>query len=192
MPTTIADVTAAAPAGPRVVQMHLAAFMGLERADGTARLADITDLDLTDPIAKGIVSLRAGRFPSRAGEALLSPKLARAFGVTVGDTLSLSTPRWSEKIVGLGVRATNWSDGLLAVRGHELTSGQAVTFPNLTSIELVDLPGHPSDSELNAYPSAFLSRASVTTRTPERAVNWVPLGGIVALAILAIVLSCAF
>jgi len=33
----------------------------------------VTDIDLNDPIADGIVLVRSGRVPSRAGEMLLSP-----------------------------------------------------------------------------------------------------------------------
>ena len=94
--------------------------IGLVATNGVARLANVTDLDLNNPVTKGAVLLRAGRFPATAGEALVSPKIARAFGVGVGDELRLAEPAWSERIVGIGVLATNWNDGLIAVRGNEL------------------------------------------------------------------------
>ena len=36
-------------------------------------------MPLDNAIAKGSVLLRSGRFPTQAGEALISPSLARAF-----------------------------------------------------------------------------------------------------------------
>ncbi len=180
------------PAGTQVLRARvLVSPIGLASATGTARRADqVTDLDFTDPMTRGIVSLRSGRFPRVAGEALLSPKLATAFHVKIGDTLRLSAPEWTERIVGIGVRATNWNDAVVAVRGSELTAPamQAVT----TSLTLVKLPGHPSDTELLRYAPPYLSRAAVPTRTPDRAVNWILVAGMVALAIAGIVISGAF
>ncbi len=178
------------PVGTRILTGRVSAFdIGLQAADGTTRLGLVSDLDLNDPIAHGIVSLRSGRFPSRAGEALLSPKLAQAFHVKVGDTLRLSAPNWTEKIVGIGVRATDWNDGLLAVRGSELSSGLQ---GSANSITLVDLPGHPSDAALLAYPPSYTSRAQFARDQPQTTVNWILVAGIVALAIVGIVISGAF
>lgn len=183
--------TATFPAGTRVVKTHdyLSGFTGLIAPTGVARLAHVTDLDLNDPIARGIVLLRSGRYPTQAGEALLSPSLARAFNVHIGDTLRLSNPAWSEKVVGIGVLGTNWTDGLLAVRGNELsnTGGQGVGM-----LELVDLPGRPTDAQLAAYSSQFHSRIDGSSQTANTKVNWVLVGGIIALAIVGIVISGAF
>jgi putative ABC transport system permease protein len=189
-PTTPPPVTF--PAGTRVVQAHTTmSFMGLSLPDGTARLANVTDLDLNDPIARGTVLLRSGRFPTRAGEALLSPGLARAFHVGVGDTLRLSSPQWSEKVVGIGVRATNWTNGFVALRGSELTASAGSDGGAIAPITLVDLPGHPTHAELLSYPS-YLSVASIDYQPTQRAVNWVLVGGIIALAIVGLVISGAF
>src|SRR5207244_3291553 len=85
------------PAGTRVVHSHISQGpIGLA-AGGVARLADqITDQDLSDPVVRGAVLLRSGRFPRAPGEALLSPKLARAFHVSVRDTIHLAPPKWTE------------------------------------------------------------------------------------------------
>ena len=180
------------PAGSRTVTAHRSEFpVGLESTNGVARLADVSDLDLNDPIANGVVLLRSGRYPARAGEALLSPTLARAFGVGVGDTLRLGDPAWTEKVVGLGQLATNWNDRFLAVRGNELTT-RGQLGDTIASLALIDLPGHPTAAELLTYPGTYTSRASIAAQTPERVVNWVLVGGIVALAIIGIVISGAF
>ena len=192
-----ASTQAAFPAGTRTVSFYESDVQGLVGVDGTARLSQVVDLDLSDPIAHGTVLLRSGRFPSRAGEALLSPKLARAFGVNVGDTLRLAQPKWTETIVGIGVRSSNWSDGFLDVRGNELTAVAAAVGSPITGslpvgrLTLVDLPGHPSDAELLSYPG-YISPASFSLGTADRAVNWVLVGGIVGLAIIGIVISGAF
>jgi putative ABC transport system permease protein len=179
------------PPGTEVVRTHdfVSGFTGLISNTGVARLAHATDLDLNDPIAHGIVLLRSGRYPTHAGEALLSPSLARAFNVHVGDTLRLRDPSWTEKVVGTGVLATNWTDGLIAVRDNELsrTGGQQIGM-----LELVDLPGHPTDAQLAQYSSAFQSRIDGRSQTATTKVNWVLVGGIVALAIVGIVISGAF
>src|SRR5262245_11820131 len=179
------------PPGTRVVKTHdfLAEFTGLISSSGVARLAHATDLDLNDPIARGIVLLRSGRYPTHAGEALLSPSVARAFNVHIGDTLRLQNPNWTEKVVGIGVLATNWNDGLIAVRGNELSNagGQAAGM-----LELVDLPGHPTDAQLLGYSNNFHSRLDGSSQTANTKVNWVLVGGIIALAIVGIVISGAF
>jgi putative ABC transport system permease protein len=186
----------ALPPGTRVVHAHASeSDLGLALPDGTARLAMVADLDLNDPIAHGIVLLRSGRFPSRAGEALLSPGLARDFHVGVGDTLHLSSPNWTEKVVGIGVRAVNWNDGLVAVRGNELSAldaNDATGLGLVGTLTLVDLPGHPTSDQLLSYAPTYISSARASDQTSERAVNWVLVGGIVALAIVGIVISGAF
>jgi putative ABC transport system permease protein len=183
--------TATFPPGTRVVKTHdfLSGFTGLVSSTGVARLAHATDLDLNDPIAHGIVLLRSGRYPTRAGEALLSPSLARAFNVHIGDTLHLQDPAWTEKVVGIGALATNWNDGLIAVRGNELsnTGGQGIG-----RLELVDLPGHPTDAQLRAYSNNFQTRLDGVSGRATTKVNWILVAGIIALAIVGIVISGAF
>jgi putative ABC transport system permease protein len=182
--------TATFPPGTRVVKTHdfVSGFTGLVSSTGVARLAHATDLDLNDPIAKGIVLLRSGRFPTGPGETLLSPSLARAFNVHVGDTLKLADPHWTEKVVGTGVLATNWTDGLIAVRGNELSNAGG---QQSGMLELVDLPGHPTDSQLAAY-SNFQSRIDGYSQSTTTKVNWILVAGIIALAIVGIVISGAF
>ena len=50
-----------------------------------------SDLDLGDPINKGIVSVDSGRAPSAANEVFLSRFAANYFKVATGDTLKLTT-----------------------------------------------------------------------------------------------------
>jgi putative ABC transport system permease protein len=196
--TIVAPPTVAPPAGSRVISGHLSTGpFGLQTTAGKARLAQVTDLDFNDPMTKGIVELRSGRFPQRAGEALVSPKLAHAFGLKVGDTLHLATPKWTEKIVGVGVRTTDWNAGFMAVRGDELTvlssAAGATGTTSISRVTLVDLPGNPTDAQLATYGSGYASRLSFkANNSAGQTTMWILVGGIVALAIIGIVISGAF
>ena len=48
---------AALPPGSRSIRLRLASSIGLSQADGTARLADVTDATLADPMLRGVVLL---------------------------------------------------------------------------------------------------------------------------------------
>jgi putative ABC transport system permease protein len=181
------------PVGTRVVQGREAGDVGLLAPNGTARLAQVTDFDLNNPIAKGVVLLREGRFPHSAGEALVSPKIARAFHLKVGDTLKLREPAWTEHIVGIGLLASNWSDGLLAVRGNELATNVQLGDGPPSTYTLVQLPGHPTNSELAKYTPPYISAASEEAAShSQRAIDWILVAGMIALAIAGIVIAGAF
>jgi putative ABC transport system permease protein len=179
------------PAGTQVVHGKQVSDIGLLAPDGVARLANVTDFDLNNPVTKGAVLLREGRFPTTAGEALVSPNIARAFGVGVGDTLHLSKPAWNERVVGIGELATNWNDGLLAVRGNELDSSQLSSLDQVQQITLVQIPGHPSQAALQQYGPTFFSAES-TSNNITKTVNWTLVAGAIALAISGVVISGAF
>jgi putative ABC transport system permease protein len=178
------------PAGTEITRGRGVDSIGLVSGT-TARLADATDIDLDNPVARGTVLLRAGRFPRAAGEALISPKLAAAFHVGVGDTLRLTEPAWTERVVGIGVKATNWKDGLIAVRGNELASWQSALGPDrVVDFTFVRLPGHPSATQLRSYGPAYSSATSHSSNAA--AVNWTLVAGVIALAIIGVVISGAF
>lgn len=189
----IATPTGGWPAGTKVVTGHEVDTIGVI-AGTTARLAQVTDIDLHNPLTRGAVLLRHGRFPTRAGEALLSPNLARAFHVGVGDTLKLANPHWTERVVGIGVRADNWNEGLLAVRGRELASGSSgFATDRVQSIALVQLPGHPTATQLQRYaPAYFGATTNNDGNDTQRAVDWTLVAGVIALGISGIVISGAF
>ncbi len=181
------------PAGTQVVQGKQVADIGLVAANGVARLANVTDFDLNNPVTKGAVLLRQGRYPTAAGEALISPKIAQAFGVGVGDTLKLAEPAWSEHIVGIGQLATNWNDGLLAVRGNELDSSRFRSgLDQVQNITLVQIPGNPSQESLQQYSPTYFSSDYESGNNITKTVNWTLVAGMIALAISGVVISGAF
>ena len=181
------------PSGTQITRGREVSDIGVLAPNGVARLANVTDFDLNNPVTKGAVLLREGRFPAKAGEALVSPRIARAFGLRIGSELRLAEPAWSEHIVGIGELATNWNDGLIAVRGNEL---QAQEFQSSTDLAqqytLVKLPGRPSQATLQHYGSEYFSANSPTADNTTKAVNWTLVGGLIALAISGIVISGAF
>ncbi len=181
------------PAGTQIAHGRAVDQMGVLAADGTARLAKVTDVDLNNPMTKGAVLLRSGRFPAVAGEALISPNIARAFHVRVGDQLRFAEPAWSERVVGIGVSASNWNDGFIAVRGEELSSSDRLALDQAQELTLVRLPGNPSAAELQRYAPEYSSALDTQTSTSQvRAVNWTLVAGMIALAISGVVISGAF
>jgi putative ABC transport system permease protein len=181
------------PAGTQIARGRQVSDLGLVAPNGVARLANVTDFDLGNPVTKGAVLLRSGRFPAAAGEALVSPKIARAFGVGVGDELRLAEPAWNERIVGIGVSAVNWNDGLLAVRGNELDASRFhSSLDQVQQFTLVRVPGHPSAAALARYAPNYLTSDARPTGHVARNVNWTLVAGVIALAIAGVVISGAF
>ncbi len=181
------------PEGTQIARGREVSDIGVLAANGVARLAKVTDFDLDNAVTKGAVLLRAGRFPSTAGEALVSPKIARAFGLGVGSELRLAQPAWTEHVVGIGVLATNWNDGLIAVRGNELAASRLQSsFDQVEQYTLVRIPGHPSARALQRYAPQYFGADTPSRDHTSQAVNWTLVAGMIALAIAGVVISGAF
>ena len=79
------------------------------------------------------------------------------------------------------------------MRGNELTDASAPVAADTNAVTLVKLPGHPSDADLASYEPTYQSRVSVLqVNHANRNVNWILVGGLVALAIVGIVISGVF
>lgn len=83
------------------------------------RYVQFTDLDVTDPLAEGIVELIAGRAPRAPGEILLDRRTADDFGVDVGDVLRLDRPSGDWSVAGIGRLTDQHSAGLLVAPGFD-------------------------------------------------------------------------
>lgn len=59
------------------------------------------ELDLRDPMTRGIRLLAEGRFPAAAGEVAVTPALARKTGVRVGDTITVTALERRVRVVGV-------------------------------------------------------------------------------------------
>ncbi|SEG94040.1 putative ABC transport system permease protein [Nonomuraea solani] len=68
-------------------------------ADGFDRV-ELLEIDLRDPLTKGLRTLTEGRLPAAAGEIAVSPALLDR-GVRVGDTLKLSRRGVPKRVVGV-------------------------------------------------------------------------------------------
>lgn len=70
----------------------------------------VTDIDLDDPLSRGLLGLVAGRMPSGAGEVALTEHVAQTLDVTIGERLELGTGEPSEyEVVGLASHPVYWS-----------------------------------------------------------------------------------
>jgi hypothetical protein len=162
------------PAGTQTAQGRQVADVGVVAPNGVARLANVTDFDLNNPVTKGAVLLRSGRFPT-AGEALVSP---RSPGIRRRHRRRAASRRaaWNERIVGIGVSAANWSDGLLAVRGSSSTHRFNRRSIKCSSSPSCACPGTRRPGALSGTPR-ITSRRQRHNRHVARNVNWTLVAG---------------
>jgi putative ABC transport system permease protein len=93
--------------------------------------ANVVLRDMADPLTAGMVRGLHGRLPAHSDEAVLSPELARAFGVGVGDSLTLVRPAQTFAVVGIGEMRAPWNaSAVLLAPGFDLTAIQpeAITY----------------------------------------------------------------
>ncbi|HEY4332816.1 MAG TPA: FtsX-like permease family protein, partial [Ilumatobacteraceae bacterium] len=69
--------------------------------DGTLVNADVSNVDLTQPVTAGLVSGVQGRLPKSSNEILLSQQAARDFTVNLGDSLTFVHPEQTFTVVGI-------------------------------------------------------------------------------------------
>ncbi|MCI4064815.1 hypothetical protein MRQ36_20490 [Micromonospora sp. R77] len=155
-PATAAEVTALLPAGSRVTPVRW--WMPFEvRLDGRLVGFEALALDLTDPLARPLARLRAGRPPTGPGEIAMSPPALRRLGVRVGDRVTTADGARTYTVVGVVEFPDNLGEVVALPSTTPTGPGQAV--PSW----LVDLPGRPDGTfvyRLNAR------GVVVTARTP--------------------------
>jgi len=188
--------TAALPAGSRTLAFARSA--GLFRVGpGDIRRISLTDLPLGDPLAAGMLPLRAGRAPSGPDEVAVSTAALRALGKRVGDTMQLVQPDGTDKtvrITGTVIKPADL-DAVLAV-----TSPGALG-PTASRSWLIGLP-----AGVNAQ-SVLSGASGLNTTTREQAedpgfetavrtrtglLNPIPIIAGLALMIGALVAAAAF
>ena len=152
---------------------------------------NFTDIPLDDSVTAGIIELRSGRFPTAPGEALVSPSVAKDFGLAVGDSWDVPRPAVRLIIVGIGRRADLHSDALVVVRGVAAIS--AAPFASITA--LVDAPAPLTDAQI----ALLLPRGpELPTAEPgptdasSRALAWGFVAGVLILAAVGIIIAAAF
>lgn len=146
-----------------------ARLLELRRSEGPVRtekgsvVAGLTELDLADPLTRGLFELRSGRWPQDSGEAVVNQALA-AKGYRIGETLDRpGAGRVDPIVVGIAestsTRTFPSAAGPLGAFGIE--PGESYTW-------LVDGPPVPWAKvlELNAIGVTVASRAVITDPPP--------------------------
>nr|WP_204342357.1 FtsX-like permease family protein [Micromonospora terminaliae] len=155
-PVTADEVRALLPAGSRLTRVRW--WVPFEvRIDGKTESFDARAVDLTDPLARPLATLREGRRPTRPDEIAVSPAALRRLGVRLGEPVR-TVDGATYRLVGVVEFPDNLRE-VVALRPELPPGPPAVTDENW----LVDLPG-PMDA---ALADRLNSRGIlVTARTP--------------------------
>ncbi|MET8907390.1 FtsX-like permease family protein [Micromonospora sp. NPDC004551] len=192
-PVTTDEVRALLPAGSRLTRLHR--WVPFEvRIDGKSESFDARAVDLTDPLARPLATLREGRRPTRPDEIAVSPAALRRLDARLGEpvrTVDGSTYR----IVGV----VEFPDNLREVVALRPEIPPGPLGPGDESW-LVDLPG-PADAalvdRLNARGVVVAARTPLPGREEigtgpdlpdaEEAGNTVLIGGLALLEVVLLV-----
>ncbi|MGC4750371.1 FtsX-like permease family protein [Micromonospora sp. DT201] len=140
-PVTAAEVTALLGPGGRVTEVRTRLPLTLR---GPHRDEDVEGrvLDLSDPLARGLVRFRAGRAPQQPGEVAVSPAALRRLDLRLGRAVALADGSRAYTVVGV----VEFPDDLgTVVTLHP--GATPPTSPGTASIWLADVPG-PVDAAL--------------------------------------------
>ncbi|MET8319704.1 FtsX-like permease family protein [Micromonospora sp. NPDC005189] len=132
---TAAQVTALLGPGSRATEVRTRVSLTLR---GPHRNEDVDGrvLDLTDPLARGLVRFRAGRAPQQAGEVAVSPAALRRLDLRLGHAVAVADGSRAYTVVGVVV----FPDDLGAVVAlHPGAVPRAGSEPDSTW--LADVPG---------------------------------------------------
>jgi putative ABC transport system permease protein len=139
------------PEGSRAVPLRSAYGLRLRTADGGVALAAHQELPFGDPIAAGLVRLRAGRLPSAGDEIAVTPELRDQLGVAIGghvDTVAVAGKGVSQRtlhVTGLAVLPQELgARSALSPTGSDVGAG----IDGSAASWLVDLPAGVSDLEV--------------------------------------------
>ncbi|MFY1619893.1 FtsX-like permease family protein [Micromonospora sp. WMMD736] len=134
-PTTADEVTALLGPGSRVTEIRAGSPVTVRgpRGDETLRA---WILDLTDPLARGLVRFRSGRAPQQPGEVALSPTALRRLDGRLGESVPTADRTRTYTVVGV----VEFPDDLGPVIAlHPAAVGRADAQPD--SRWLIDVPG---------------------------------------------------
>jgi len=162
---------------------------------------EFTDVSLDSPITKGIVEVRSGRAPAGSDEVAVDSDTADRFDVTVGDTLTLTSPAGQWKVSGIVRKAERWGQRMIVFGGFDWTRCR---FGACYQRVYIDLPLGTSVDETATVLAALNQAAQFEARdippdyisedgnvpTAELAWGWVI--GALALCVLGIIIASAF
>ena len=148
-------------AAPEVEIAEVLASNGsLAPVDGPERSTTVLGGDFTDPIIRDRYLVTAGNLPSTPGELVLSPRLAEAWDVEVGDHLDLPEIATSGPVVGIA-HTVGW-------RGSSelLTGAFPALAPDTVAAQLfIDQPGGLAPATLDVLERLEDGPASVQLRS---------------------------
>ncbi|WP_410813006.1 FtsX-like permease family protein [Micromonospora sp. 067-2] len=170
---TAAEVTTLLGPGSRATEVRARLPLTVHGPEHDEKV-DGRVLDLTDPLARGLVRFRAGRAPRQPGEVAVSPAALRRLDLRVGDTLATADRTRAYTVVGV----VEFPDDLGPVVAlHPGAVPRNDTQPD--SRWLVDVPGRVNAalvSRLNEHGIVVTSRHS-TTPAPGTSRSWLgPIG----------------
>lgn len=162
---------------------------------------EFTDISLDSSITNGIVELRSGRAPVAADEVAIDADTAARFDVTVGDTVSLTSPAGQWKVTGIVRRAEHWGWRTIVFGDFDWTRCRSgfcyqrvyIDLPPATSVDqtakvLASL-GQVAQFEARDVPPDY---AGDDGTVPTEAIAWGWVIGALALSVLGIIIASAF
>ena len=177
----------------RVVAYHTAdATIPASPRHPRQTFVNFTDIPLGDPVTAGIIELRHGRFPTADGEALVSPSVAKDFGLAVGESWDVPRPAARLVIVGIGRRADLHSDSMVVVHGVAAVSAA----PGASITALIDAPAPLTDAQIALLLPSGVELPSAprsgSTDHSTRTLAWGFVAGVLVLAAVGIIIAAAF
>lgn len=162
---------------------------------------EFTDVSLDSPITRGIVEVRAGRAPVGADEVAVDADTADRLDVTVGDTVTLTSPAGQWKVSGIVRKAERWGQRMVVFGGFDWTRCRfGVCYQRL----YIDLPPGTSVDQTAMVLAALSEAAQFEARditpdyinedgdVPAETIAWGWVIGALALCVLGIIIASAF
>ncbi|SCL30493.1 putative ABC transport system permease protein [Micromonospora nigra] len=129
------QLTALLPAGSRILRLQRWGSFAARMSDRVDDTVPARTVDLTDPLARGLARVHAGRVPAGAGEIAANPAALRRLRVATGDTVTAGDGSRTWTVVGV-VEFPDRLDPLVTLHPDGTVPGRAAEVS-----WLVDLPG---------------------------------------------------
>jgi putative ABC transport system permease protein len=178
---------AALPAGSRVLPFSAIGGV-LQVGPGSVQAVSLIDLPLGDPLAAGMLDLRAGRAPRAPDEVAVSPVVLGELHRQVGDTIQVAEPPLTLRVTGTVLNPAD-IDALVAV------TGRGALGPEARRSWLISLPrGAEPRSVLRGAGLSLIPRelASGASRPSNGALDPIPTIAALALMIAMLIVAAAF
>jgi len=178
---------AALPPGSRVLPFSATGGV-LQIGPGNVQAVSLIDLPLGDPLAAGMLDLRAGRAPRAPDEVAVSPVVLGELHRQVGDTIQVAEPPLTLRVTGTVLNPAD-IDALVAV------TGRGVLGPDARRSWLISLPrGVAARSVLRGAGLSLIPRelASGASRPSNGALDPIPTIAALALMIAMLIVAAAF